>query len=81
MSGCTRRKCRDDDNDDDDTPCDRCRNMPYNPVCGPNGVTYHNLCTAQFCAGLDPVEVSPGPCSTQVNRTQLAICSYSFVLY
>ena len=73
MSGCTRRKCRNDDDnddDDDDTPCDRCRKMPYDPVCGPNGVTYRNLCTAQFCAGLDPLEVTPGPCSTQVNITQ-----------
>jgi len=68
ITGCTRRKCRrrDGDDDDDDTPCDMCRKLPYDPVCGPNGVTYPNLCTAQFCAGIDPIEVTEGPCSTQV---------------
>ena len=69
ISGCTRRKCRnndDEDDDDDETPCDQCKRMPYDPVCGPNGVTYHNLCTAQYCSGVDPSEVTPGPCSTQV---------------
>ena len=43
----TRRKCRRHDGDDDDeTPCDMCRDIPIDPVCGPNGVTYDNLCTA-----------------------------------
>ena len=67
ISGCTRRKCRNnDDDDDDETPCDQCKRMPYDPVCGPNGVTYPNLCTAQYCSGIDPSEVTPGPCTTQV---------------
>lgn len=69
ISGCTRRKCRNNDDDDDDTPCDRCRKKPRDPVCGPNGITYPNLCTAQFCAGLDQSEVTSGPCSYQVHKT------------
>jgi len=76
ISGCTRRKCR----NDNDTSCDMCRKMPYDPVCGPNGITYRNLCTAQFCAGLDPLEVTTGPCTIQViicNTIALYIAMYT----
>lgn len=66
ISGCTRRKCR---GDKDDTPCDKCKKLPHHPVCGPNGVTYDNMCTAEHCAGFDPLEVTPGSCSIQVSNT------------
>ena len=54
VSGCTRRKCMGDDND---TPCDKCKKSHRKPVCGPNGVTYDNICAAKNCAEFDPLEV------------------------
>ena len=64
ISGCTRRKCK---GGEDDTPCDKCKKSHRKPVCGPNGVTYDNICAAKNCAGFDPLEVIPGPCSIQVH--------------
>ena len=63
LSGCTRRKCK----GDNDTLCDKCKKIQRKPVCGPNHVTYDNICTAEHCAGFDPTEVEPGACSMQVN--------------
>lgn len=63
LSGCTRRKCK----GDNDTLCDKCKKLQRKPVCGPNHVTYDNICTAEHCAGFDPTEVEPGACSMQVN--------------
>lgn len=51
--------------DDNDTPCDKCKKSHRKPVCGPNGVTYDNICAAKNCAEFDPLEVIPGPCSIQ----------------
>lgn len=65
VSGCTRRKCKGAGNGD--SPCDKCRKSHRHPVCGPNDVTYYNLCAAEHCAGFDRLEVTPGPCSVQVN--------------
>ena len=63
ISGCTRRKCK----GDDDTPCDKCKKLQRKPFCGPNDVTYDNICAAKYCAGFDPLELTPGPCSIQVS--------------
>ena len=63
LSGCTRRQCK----SGDDTPCSKCRKLPKKPVCGPNGVTYDNICAAEYCAGFDVLEVTPGHCSIQVS--------------
>ena len=66
MSGCTRRKCQGHGSGSKATECDKCKKKPWKPVCGPNGVTYYNLCTAEYCARFDVLEVTPGPCSIQV---------------
>ena len=63
LSGCTRKQCR----GGDEAPCSKCRKLPRKPVCGPNGITYDNLCAAEYCAGFDPLEVTPGHCSMQVS--------------
>lgn len=65
ISGCTRRRCK----GVGDTPCDMCRKLHFKPVCGPNGVTYENICAAENCAGFDPLEVTLGPCSIQVTNS------------
>ena len=66
MSGCTRRKCHGHGSGGMVTKCDECKKKPWKPFCGPNGVTYDNLCTAEYCARFDAIEVTPGPCSIQV---------------
>ena len=72
ISGCTRRKCV----GGDDTPCDKCKKLHRKPVCGPNGVTYDNICAAKYCAEFDPIEVIPGPCSIQVYNYNYVIVLY-----
>ena len=78
---CSRRTCGDDDNgeeDDDDNGdpsdpeperrCRQCGAMRAEPVCGKDGRTYPSRCFATECRGLDTEDLTPGPCSKQVNH-------------
>ena len=44
-------------------------------------VTYDNLCTAEYCARFDALEVTPGPCSIQVCALKLMGMSLQPYLY
>jgi len=72
VSGCTRRKCHGHGSGGMVTKCDECKKKPWKPFCGPNGVTYDNLCTAEYCARFDALEVTPSPRCVQCF---VAICS------
>ncbi|XP_019848788.1 PREDICTED: uncharacterized protein LOC109580248 [Amphimedon queenslandica] len=45
-----------------ETNCTRCRSEGVSRVCGPNGKTYINSCTAIYCAGIASVDLIDGPC-------------------
>ena len=81
LSGCTRGNCHRHSPGGKATDCDKCKKKPWKPVCGPNGVTYDNLCTAEYCARFDALEVTPGPCSIQVCALKLMGMSLQPYLY
>ena len=61
---CTDRDCN---TTNTNTNCTRCRSARVNKVCGPNGRTYINSCTAIHCAGVASVDLIDGPCPRTVS--------------
>ncbi|XP_003384196.1 PREDICTED: uncharacterized protein LOC100633842 [Amphimedon queenslandica] len=43
--------------------CTKCRYEKVDKVCGPNGKTYINRCTAVYCAGVASVDLVEGGCA------------------
>ena len=67
---CTDIDCDDDDDDDSNSQCRRCRKVAIRKVCGPDGRTYPNRCTALHCFGLSPVDILDGPCARHVRKQE-----------
>ncbi len=63
---CSRIRCPSQSTSNDD--CESCRLLRVNKVCGPNGVTYINNCTAVNCAGFSSEDLLDGPCSSIVSK-------------
>ena len=84
---CTERDCdindnNDDDDDDEKDMCKKCRSQPVRRVCGSNGQTYYNKCTALYCYGLSPVDIIDGPCAKHVrNEDNLLLIMELFPLH
>ena len=47
--------------------CTKCRYEKVDKVCGPNGKTYINRCTAVYCAGVASVDLVEGGCAKNVS--------------
>ena len=69
---CTHTRCEEEE--EEDTPCMRCRFSPRDPVCGPDGRTYQSRCYATECVGLSSVQLLPGPCTRYVRHIVILVC-------
>ena len=57
-----------EEDDEQETRCEKCQDAPQRLVCGRDGRTYRSRCIAMNCSGLRDVDVLDGPCSSQVEK-------------
>ena len=60
-----------DEDDEQETRCERCQDAPQRLVCGRDGRTYRSRCIAMNCSGLRDADILRGPCSNQVSSFAL----------
>ena len=62
-----------DEDDEQETRCERCQDAPQRLVCGRDGRTYRSRCIAMNCTRrLRDEDILEGPCSSQVNSFSLS---------
>ena len=62
-----------DEDDEQETRCERCQDAPQRLVCGRDGRTYRSRCIAMNCSRLRDEDILEGPCSSQVSSLFLPL--------